>query len=242
SLAGQEGGGRASGRAAADHEDVDHFCYSRKRSTMFERFLALTAERPSAAALIEAESGRVTTRAELLERAREIARQRAEGELVAVQLPNSVDFVATFLAALIAKFVVILIDRDERDPARIIAQFGRLKPAATPEARLIKLTSGSTGAPKGIVATEANLLADCLNICATMDVRPSDVNLGAIPMSHSYGFSNLLTPLLTQGTVVVISNDYLPQSIVDFCNRYQVTVVPLVPMVYEHLLTAAKGE
>ena len=74
--------------------------------------------------------------------------------------------------------------------------------------------------PKGIVATEANLLADCLNICATMDIRPDDINLGAIPMSHSYGFSNLVTPLLVQGTAVVISNDYLPQSVVDLCNRF----------------------
>jgi long-chain acyl-CoA synthetase len=209
---------------------------------MLERFLALTAASPAAVAMIEAESGRVTTRAELLDRAHEIARWHAEGEIVAVQLPNSVDFVATFLAALLRKFVVLLIDRDERDAARIAAHFGRLKPAATPDARLIKLTSGSTGAPKGIVASEANLLADCRNICATMDIRPDDVNLGAIPMSHSYGFSNLVTPLLTQGTAVVISNDYLPQSIVDLCNCYQVTVVPLVPMVFEHLVGAAKGD
>ena len=209
---------------------------------MLERFLALTAARPDAVALIEAESGRATTRAELLDRAHQIAKRHAEGEIVAVQLPNSVDFVATFLAALLRKFVVVLIDRDAppSEVARIAAHFrGATLP---PDARLIKLTSGSTGAPKGIVASEANLLADCQNICATMDIGPDDVNLGAIPMSHSYGFSNLVTPLLIQGTAVVISNDYLPQSIIDSCNRYQVTVVPLVPMVFDHLLAAAKGE
>jgi acyl-CoA synthetase (AMP-forming)/AMP-acid ligase II len=207
---------------------------------MLERFLALAAASPDAVALIDAASGHATTRAELLERARAIAAGRDEGELVPVQLPNSVELVATFLAALIGRFAVMLIDRDERDPARVIAHFrGAPLPA---EARLIKLTSGSTGAPKGIVASEANLAADCRNICATMDIRPDDVNLGAIPMSHSYGFSNLVAPLLMQGTAVVISNDYLPQSVVDFCNWYQVTVVPAVPMVFEHLAGAAKGE
>jgi acyl-CoA synthetase (AMP-forming)/AMP-acid ligase II len=207
---------------------------------MLERFLALAAECPDAAALIEAESGRVTTRAQLLGRAQEIARRHGEGDLLPVQLPNSADFVATFLAALQRKFVMMLIDRDERDPARIAAHFrGATLPA---EARLIKLTSGSTGAPKGIVASEANLEADCRNICATMEIRPDDINLGAIPMSHSYGFSNLVTPLLMQGTAVVISNDYLPQSIVDYCNRYQVTVVPAVPMVFDHLAGVAKGK
>lgn len=210
---------------------------------MLERFLALTAARPDAVALIEAESGRTTTRAGLLERARAVAREHADGSTVAVQLPNSVDFVATFLAALLRKFVVILIDRDARDAERIVEHFGAgLKPGLPPDARLIKLTSGSTGMPKGIVASEASLLADCRNICATMDIRPDDINLGAIPMSHSYGFSNLVAPLLMQGTAVVISNDYLPQSIVDLCNRYQVTVVPAVPMVFDHLVTSAKGD
>jgi len=211
---------------------------------MFERFRALTSARPDAIALIEGDSGRTVSRAELLDRAGEIGRQYAEGETIVVQLPNSVDFVATILAAMQRKLVAVLIDRDAppSEVARIVEQFGGLKPAAPPEARLIKLTSGSTGKPKGIVASEANLLADAANICATMDIRAEDINFGAIPMSHSYGFSNLVTPLLMQGTAVVISNDYLPQSVVDLCNRHRCTVVPAIPMVFDHLAAAAKGE
>ncbi|MEK6374991.1 MAG: class I adenylate-forming enzyme family protein [Acidobacteriota bacterium] len=213
---------------------------------MFERFLALTAAQPDAVALIEGDSGRVTTRAELLDRAHEIGRQYAEGETIAVRLPNSVDFVATVVAAMQRNLVAILIDRDAppSEVARIVEHFGlRTRAAALPPgARLIKLTSGSTGMPKGIVASEANLLADATNICATMDIRAEDVNFGAIPMSHSYGFSNLVMPLLTQGTAVVISNDYLPQSVLDLCNRYQCTVVPAIPMVFDHLASTAKGE
>jgi acyl-CoA synthetase (AMP-forming)/AMP-acid ligase II len=81
-----------------------------------------------------------------------------------------------------------------------------------------------------------------MNICLTMDIRPGDINLGAIPMSHSYGFSNLVTPLLVQGTAVVISNDYLPQSVMNLCNEYGCTVAPLIPMVFNHLVAAAAGE
>jgi long-chain acyl-CoA synthetase len=237
---------------------------------MHETFTTLTAAAPDAVALIEAESGRVITRAQLLARADAVAAQLAEAGLreddsIAVQLPNSLNFVATWLAVLRMKLVAVLIDRDapETEVARILAHFGvralayrrngdvivtvreigRLKPAATPaDARLIKLTSGSTGMPKGIVASEACLAADGRNICATMDIQPHDINFGAIPMSHSYGFSNLVTPLLIQGTAVVISNDYLPQSIANFCDRYQCTVVPAIPMVFDHLVTAAKGD
>ena len=75
-----------------------------------------------------------------------------------------------------------------------------------------------------------------------MGIRGDDVNFGAIPFSHSYGFSNLVTPLVTQGTPVVLSNDYLPLSIVSLANRHRCTVVPLIPMVFEHLAALPKDD
>ena len=232
---------------------------------MLERFLALAAAAPDAPALVAGDA--VVTRAALLAAARDLGERFAAGglqagDLVGVQLPNSVDFVAAFIAALERKLVMVPIDRDatETEVDAILSHFaikGLLyrrdggaelttrvlsERAAVPaEARLLKITSGSTGAPKGIVASAENLLADCVNICATMEIGPGDVNFGAIPFSHSYGFSNLVTPLLAQGTAVVISNDYLPQSIVALCNRHRCTVVPLIPMVFEHLAAAADG-
>lgn len=234
---------------------------------MLKRFLALAAAAPDAAALIDGESGCVTTRGQLVDRIDDLAARLAgagfrDNDVVAIQLPNSLEFIAAFGAILKQKLVAILIDRDATDTevGKILGHFsarglvyrsgGEVLISArqadcigVPEgARLIKLTSGSTGMPKGIVASEANLLADCLNICATMDIRSGDVNLGAIPMSHSYGFSNLVTPLLAQGTPIVISNDYLPQSVMNLCNRFGCTIAPLIPMVFDHLLAAAAGE
>ncbi len=232
---------------------------------MFVRFTTLAKTDPNAPALIDGATGVVTSRGDLLVRAEALAGQfvaagMREGEALALQLPNSVDFVAAFLAALLLRLVVVQIDRDASDAevTTILGHFsvrGLLSRrmatlhlqrittplAVPPETRVIKLTSGSTGAPKGIVTTEANLVADCENICATMEIRPTDLSLGAIPFSHSYGFSNLVTPLLLQGTPVVFSNDYLPQSIVEMSNRYRCTVAPLIPMVFAHLVTAAHG-
>ena len=231
---------------------------------MFERFTALAKADPGAIALIAGATGAVTTRSELLAQAETVATQLAtaginEGDALALQLPNSVDFVAAFLAALRLRLVVVPIDRDASDAevATILGHFAvrglvsrrgircRQRSATRPnfpaDARVIKLTSGSTGAPKGIVTTEANLIADCENICSTMGMRPDDRNLGAIPFSHSYGFSNLVTPLLLQGSAVVFSNDYLPQSMLEMANRFGCTVAPLIPMVFAHLTTAAHG-
>lgn len=227
---------------------------------MIQRFLTLVERDPRAVAMIDAGSGAVITRAALLARAEELATRFAamgEGDVLAIQLPNSLDFVAAFLAALKLRLVVMPIDRDAApaEVATILEHFAvrglldrsgfSMREAATPslpaDARLIKLSSGSTGKPKGIVTTEENLIADCENICATMGIAPDDVNLGAIPFSHSYGFSNLVTPLILRGTAVVVTNDYLPQSLIDLANEHRCTVAPLIPMVFAHLAAAGHG-
>ncbi|HEY3056023.1 MAG TPA: class I adenylate-forming enzyme family protein [Thermoanaerobaculia bacterium] len=237
---------------------------------MLEQFDSVANRARAEAALIEGNSGRATTRAELLARAHSLSAELATaglgaGDLLAVQLPNSVDFVATWLAALERRLIFVPIDRDapETEVGSILTHFGvkgllycpdrsspaiaittRLatpRPPLPPDARLVKLTSGSTGQPKGIVASEQNLIADYNNICSTMQIAPHDRNLGAIPFSHSYGFSNLVLPLILQGTTVVISNDYLPQSIIDLSNHYRCTVAPLIPMVFEHLASVPRG-
>src|SRR3954468_7650275 len=227
---------------------------------MFNRFLRLVDCAPGVTAVIETDSHRVVTREALLARAEELARELVAcgvkaRDLIAVQLPNSADFVAAILAASKLDLMIIPIDRDAppTEVAAILSHFSvrsliyrngktsvstravHARAELPRDARLIKLTSGSTGLPKGIVTSDANLVADCTSICASMDIRPGDINFGAIPMSHSYGFSNLVMPLVVQGTPVVISNQYLPQSVIDLCNRYACTVVPLIPMVFEHL-------
>jgi len=213
------------------------------QGSMFQRFRAMAMAAPGLPAIIEAISGRTVSRSELLGRAEELATNIREGELVALQLPNSLDFVATILAVMKRRAIAMPIDRDASaaEVEGIMTHFGA-QPELPPDARIIKLTSGSTGKPKGIVTSEQNLIADCENICASMDIGPDDINFGAIPLSHSYGFSNLVMPLITQGTALVISNSYLPQTIIDFCNRYQCTILPGIPMMFEHLASTERAD
>lgn len=200
---------------------------------MLPLFVDLVESDPDAIALIEHDH--VVTRAALLARARELAPNFRPGELTALQLPNSAEFAATVLAAAGRGAIVVLFDRDapKSEVGAVMNHFGR--PKLPPEARVLKLSSGSTGMPKAIVCSFDNLIADARNICSTMDIRPTDTNLGAIPFSHSYGFSNLVMPLLIQGTPVVVSNEYLPLSLIGLANRHACTVAPLIPMVFEHL-------
>lgn len=100
---------------------------------------------------------------------------------------------------------------------------------------LLKLTSGTTSAPRAIRFRGGQLLADCENICATMGLTESDVNYGVIPFSHSYGFSNLLTPLLARGLRLVVSEERLPRAILDGLAATGATVLPATPVLFQKL-------
>ena len=103
------------------------------------------------------------------------------------------------------------------------------------ETSLFKVTSGTTGTPRLIAFTLAQILADSDNICATMGLLESDVNYGAVPLSHSYGFSNLLTPLLTCGLPLVIARDNLPQAMFAGLAATRATVLAGIPVLYQSL-------
>ena len=92
---------------------------------------------------------------------------------------------------------------------------------ALPEGDFLKLTSGTTSQPRAIRFCSAQLVADCDNICETMGIGKEDLNFGVIPFSHSYGFSNLITPLLCRGVPLVYSEDRMPRAILDGLVRTQ---------------------
>jgi long-chain acyl-CoA synthetase len=54
-----------------------------------------------------------------------------------------------------------------------------------------------------------------------------------IPISHSYGFSNLLTPLIVRGVPIVLSSDRLPRAIVANLDASGATVFPGMPVFYQ---------
>jgi long-chain acyl-CoA synthetase len=98
---------------------------------------------------------------------------------------------------------------------------------------LLKLTSGTTAAPRAIRFRSEQLLADCEQICDTMGLSDADLNFGVIPISHSYGFSNLLTPLIARGVSMVVTNDRTPRAVLENIAASRATVLPATPVFYQ---------
>ena len=62
----------------------------------------------------------------------------------------------------------------------------------------ILFTSGSEGAPKGVVLSQVNLLANCRQLAARVDFSPADHLLNVLPIFHSFGLTGgFLLPLLS---------------------------------------------
>ena len=101
------------------------------------------------------------------------------------------------------------------------------------DADFLKLTSGTTGAPRAIRFRAEQLLADCDAVCDTMGIGADDVNFGVIPWSHSYGFSNLVTPLLCRGVPVVSCEELLPRALFEGLSRSGATAFPGLPVLFQ---------
>jgi acyl-CoA synthetase (AMP-forming)/AMP-acid ligase II len=154
------------------------------------------------------------------------------GVAVGLMSANGPGFLSSFLALRRAGLAVLLLDAQtpESEALRIVRALGAaallrcrtgwptgpddwtltLLPAGEgpmvsvpAETAVIKLTSGSTGLPRGIATPAEALIADDANLTATMGIRPDDRLLTTIPLSHSYGLSSLTLPALLRGTPLV---------------------------------------
>ncbi|MEO2199491.1 MAG: AMP-binding protein [bacterium] len=78
-------------------------------------------------------------------------------------------------------------------------------PWLTPEdPALIQYTSGSTGQPKGVLLTQANLLANVRAIVAGLEVEPADVLVSWLPLYHDMGLIGAWLGTMYAGIPVAI--------------------------------------
>jgi long-chain acyl-CoA synthetase len=116
-----------------------------------------------------------------------------------------------------------------------MVQLEDLKSLVPSGADMLKVTSGTTSEPRAICFSASQLLADYENIRRTMGLRQGDLNYGVASFAHSYGFSNLITPLLCDGLGLVVSSDLIPRAITEGLQSTAATVFPGVPALFRSL-------
>jgi long-chain acyl-CoA synthetase len=116
------------------------------------------------------------------------------------------------------------------------------EPDAYAGGALLKLTSGSTGLPKATCTSERNLIEDTSHITEAMGIGRDDVQLGMIPISHAYGFGNLVMPLLMQGSVAILRDGFVPPLFPADVAAYEATAFHGVPFMYDVLIEHLEPE
>ncbi|MET3931999.1 AMP-binding protein [Arthrobacter sp. OAP107] len=152
--------------------------------------------------------------------------------LVALAAANDVDSLVAYLAALVGGHPLILLPEDK--PAALESLVAAYDPdvvlrsangqtlfeerrAGTahelhPDLALLLSTSGSTGSPKLVRLSAANLQANAESIAEYLGIGPEDRAATTLPMSYCYGLSVINSHLL-RGAGLVLTD----LSVVDLC-------------------------
>jgi acyl-CoA ligase (AMP-forming) (exosortase A-associated) len=98
----------------------------------------------------------------------------------------------------------------------------------------ILYTSGSTGAPKGVVLSHRNLVVGAASVADYLDNRADDTLLAVLPLSFDAGFSQLTTAFHA-GARVVLLNHLVPRDVLQALESEKVTGLTAVPPLYMQL-------
>ena len=101
--------------------------------------------------------------------------------------------------------------------------------------QLMVFTSGSTGEPKAVVLTMGNLLSSATASAFRLGVNPDDRWLLTLALYHVGGLAPVFRSTL-YGTAVVLRSSFDPGRVADDIDRYDVSVVSLVPTMLAEML------
>jgi len=101
--------------------------------------------------------------------------------------------------------------------------------------QLMVFTSGSTGDPKAVVLTMGNMLASATASGFRLGVDPDDRWLLTLALYHVGGLAPVLRSTL-YGTAVVLRSGFDPGTVADDIERYDISVVSLVPTMLSEML------
>jgi len=108
-------------------------------------------------------------------------------------------------------------------------------PEPDPAPAMLAYTSGTTGAPKGVPLTHANVLASTRGVMLAWRWSADDVLVHALPLSHQHGLSGVHLSLLTGSRAVILAR-FDPAALCDAIAAHRATVLFAVPAMYERLV------
>jgi acyl-CoA synthetase (AMP-forming)/AMP-acid ligase II len=178
---------------------------------------------------------------------RELAAQLADaGASVLVTVPSRVPEARAAAAAAGVRELVVLGEADGATSILDLLAAGGpppdppdLDPAAA--VALLPYSSGTTGLPKGVLLTHANLVTSVRQVGAGLRVSERDTLVAVPPFAHIMGFLVTLAVPLCAGATVVTMPRFDPGELLELLERHRVTVLVGAPPMFQVLLHHPKA-
>ena len=104
----------------------------------------------------------------------------------------------------------------------------------------ILYTSATTGRPKGVMLTHANIVSNSYATVHHLRMTPDDRGLCALPMFHCFGQNAIMNALVTAGGTMIMHERFVPDAFVDAIAAHRVTIFYAVPTMYILFLAMAR--
>ena len=127
-------------------------------------------------------------------------------------------------------------------PAWLLQQ--RYKGKQTPEdLATVIFSSGSTGAPKGVMLSHQNIVSNIESICQVIQFESTDRFMGVLPLFHSFGFTvTLWLPLIEGIGAVYHPNPVDAKTIGETVRNQKATLLISTPTFYSSYIRRCSAE
>ena len=192
--------------------------------------------------------------------------QAKRGDRVIVSASKDIQFVYTYFGAHMAGMICVPIDPETNEtrlkrivevakPSLIVGElrnkggydvipFGECKAGKMEEMQFpeesdvadLLFTTGTTGLPKGVALTFGNQMAAAENINAFIGNTEDDVEMLALPISHSFGLGRLRCVFAKGATLVMLGSFASMKKFFGEMERCRVTGFGMVPASWAYIL------
>jgi acyl-CoA synthetase (AMP-forming)/AMP-acid ligase II len=109
------------------------------------------------------------------------------------------------------------------------------RPAPAEKGRVVILTSGTTGAPKGAARKEPDSLEPMAAMLSKIPLRAQGATMIAAPMFHSWGFAHF-TLALPLSSTLVLRRRFDPEDTLRAVAHHRASALALVPVMLQRIL------